>query len=64
MVSENTSLKGKLCTAQETVANSGLESKASRETINRLVSELNNEQALVSSLKREVENVKKVTNKI
>lgn len=53
-------LKGRLCTAQETLANSEMESKASRETINRLVSEVNSEQSVASKFKQELEHINRV----
>lgn len=59
-MSENTTLKGRLCTAQETLANAELESKASRETINRLVSEVNGEQSASGNIRRECEMLQKV----
>jgi len=61
LVSESTMLKGRLCTVQESLANSELESKASRETINRLVSEMNKEQSLVSKYKADVEHLERVS---
>ncbi|XP_067938606.1 coiled-coil domain-containing protein 170-like [Watersipora subatra] len=57
MVSENTMLKGRLCTLQEALSNSELESKASRETINRLVAEVNNEQSMAGKFKQELEHL-------
>ncbi|KAF6021904.1 CCDC170 [Bugula neritina] len=59
LVSESTMLKGRLCTVQESLANSELESKASRETINRLVSEMNKEQSLASKYKADVEHLER-----
>lgn len=61
MVSENTMLKGRLCTVQETLSTSELESKASRETINRLVSEVNHEQSIVSKYKQEMDHLQRVS---
>ena len=48
MVQENAMLRGKLMTLTETLKNSELETKASRETIMRLVSEVGKEQQLHS----------------
>lgn len=60
MVSENTMLKGRMCSLQEGLANSELESKASRETINRLVSEVNSEQSVASRFKQELDQLTRV----
>ena len=61
MVSENTMLKGKMCTLQETLANSELESKASRETINRLVSEVNSEQSAITNVRQQIDQLSRVS---
>lgn len=48
IVQENALLKGKLVTLNEMLTNTELESKASRETIMRLVSEVGREQKVAS----------------
>lgn len=50
---ENTSLKGQLVTLEETVNVHEMEAKASRETIMRLVSQVNREQKRAASCAEE-----------
>jgi len=64
MVSENTMLKGKLCTLEDSLSNSELESKASRETITRLVAEVNNEQSSAHRIRAEIEALARVSSEI
>lgn len=58
LVQENALLKGKLMTLSETLTNSQLESKASRETIMRLVSEMGREQKVTTRYTAEIENIR------
>ncbi|XP_025105886.1 coiled-coil domain-containing protein 170-like [Pomacea canaliculata] len=58
LVQENALLKGKLVTLNETLASTQLESKASRETIMRLVSEMNRDQKVTTKYTSEVENLR------
>ena len=60
MVHENTLLKGRLVTLGETLANMQVEGKASRETIMRLVSEMDREQKATTRYTVEMENVRMV----
>lgn len=52
---ENAMLKGKLMTVQETLNNSELETKASRETIMRLVSEMGRDQQMQTRYTNEID---------
>ena len=61
LVQENALLKGKLVTLNETLANTQLESKASRETIMRLVTEMGREQKVTTRYTAEVENLRLVS---
>lgn len=61
LVQENALLKGKLVTLNETLASTQLESKASRETIMRLVSEMNRDQKVTTKYTSEVENLRMVS---
>lgn len=54
-------LKGKLLTLNETLNNSELETKASRETIMRLVSEMGREQQNQSKYASEMDNLRSVS---
>ena len=56
-------LKGRLCTVQESLASSELEAKASRETITRLVSEVNTESSTASKYQQEIEHLRRVSKK-
>ncbi|XP_070180437.1 coiled-coil domain-containing protein 170-like isoform X2 [Littorina saxatilis] len=58
LVQENALLKGKLVTLTETLNNTQLESKASRETIMRLVSEMGRDQMVTTKYTAEVENLR------
>ncbi|KAK3093737.1 hypothetical protein FSP39_019476 [Pinctada imbricata] len=58
LVQENALLKGKIVTLHETLNNTELESKASRETIMRLVSEVGKEQKVATRFTSEVENLR------
>ncbi|XP_074661960.1 coiled-coil domain-containing protein 170-like [Tubulanus polymorphus] len=58
VIQENAMLKGKMLTLNETLSNTELESKASRETIMRLVSEVGREQKNVSQYNTEIANIK------
>nr|KAG5702124.1 hypothetical protein BaRGS_010390 [Batillaria attramentaria] len=58
LVQENALLKGKIVTLSETLTNTQLESKASRETIMRLVSEMGREQKVATRYTAEVENLR------
>lgn len=57
---ENAILKGKLVTLNETLANTELETKASRETIMRLVSEVGREQKASTATSTEIQNLRLV----
>jgi len=57
---ENAMLRGKILTLNETLNNSELETKASRETIMRLVSEMGREQSLQSRYESERETLRSV----
>ena len=61
MVQENAMLKGKLMTLTETLNNSELETKASRETIMRLVSEVGREQQMHSKYSTEFDAMRSVS---
>ena len=61
MVQENAMLKGKCMTLTETLNNSELETKASRETIMRLVSEVGKEQQMHSKYSTEFDTVRSVS---
>lgn len=56
-------LKGKLLTLKETLNNSELETKASRETIMRLVSEMGKEQHYQSRCASEIDALRSVCRK-
>ena len=58
---ENAMLKGKLLTLTETLNNSELETKASRETIMRLVSEMGKEQQTQSKYASELDHLRSVS---
>jgi hypothetical protein len=58
---ENAVLKGKLITLNETLANTELETKASRETIMRLVSEVGREQKASTQTSTEIQNLRLVS---
>lgn len=58
IVQENAMLKGKLVTLDEMLSNSEMESKASRETITRLVSEISREQKVTSHSSFELNNLR------
>ena len=60
LVQENASLKGKLLTMKEYVNNAEVETKASRETIMRLVSEAEKEQRNNSRYNVEMDNLRVV----
>ena len=60
LVQENASLKGKLLTMKEYVNNAEVETKASRETIMRLVSEAEKEQRNNSRFNVEMDNLRVV----
>lgn len=57
---ENTSLKGQLVTLEETVNVHEMEAKASRETIVRLVSQVNREQKRAASCAEERDRLQQV----
>lgn len=61
MVQENAMLKGKLVTVNEMLSNVECETKASRETIMRLVSEMGREQKISSRYTTELENLRVVS---
>ena len=61
LVQENALLKGKLVTLSETLSNTQVESKASRETIMRLVTEMGREQKVTTRYTAEVENLRLVS---
>lgn len=61
ILSENLTLKGKLATLEESLSSTELESKASRETIQRLVNELDREQKTYLSNATLVEKMKLVS---
>ncbi|KAM4695318.1 coiled-coil domain-containing protein 170 [Discoglossus pictus] len=56
---DNAGLKGRVATLEETINVHETESKASRETIMRLVSEVNREQKKASSFKQQIDNLHK-----
>ncbi|XP_053565242.1 coiled-coil domain-containing protein 170 [Bombina bombina] len=56
---ENVGLKGRIGTLEETVNVHETEAKASRETIMRLVSEVNKEQKKAASFKQQIDNLHK-----
>lgn len=58
LVQENALLKGKIVTLNETLNSTELESKASRETIMRLVSEVGKEQKVATRFTSEVDNLR------
>ena len=58
---ENAALKGKLMTMKEYVNNAEYETKASRETIMRLVSEAEREQRVSSKYNLEMDNLRVVS---
>ncbi|XP_076463456.1 coiled-coil domain-containing protein 170-like [Babylonia areolata] len=58
LVQENALLKGKLLTLSETLTNTQLEGKASRDTIMRLVSEMAREQKVATRYTAEVDNLR------
>ncbi|KAJ8045829.1 hypothetical protein HOLleu_08927 [Holothuria leucospilota] len=58
MLQENLTLKGKLATLEESLSSTELESKASRETIQRLVNEIDREQKTYMSNATQVERLK------
>ncbi|XP_022332635.2 coiled-coil domain-containing protein 170-like [Crassostrea virginica] len=58
LVQENALLKGKIVTLNETVNSTELESKASRETIMRLVSEVGKEQKVATRFTSEIDNLR------
>ena len=60
LVSENAMLKGKMSTMKEHCQSAELETKASRETIMRLVSESEREQRSANNFTRDVENCRMV----
>lgn len=60
LVQENALMKGKIVTLTETLNNTQIESKASRETIMRLVSEMGREQKVTTKYTNEVENLRLV----
>lgn len=60
LVQENALLKGKIVTLNETVNSTELESKASRETIMRLVSEVGKEQKVATRFTSEIDNLRLV----
>lgn len=60
LVQENALLKGKIVTLNETLNSTELESKASRETIMRLVSEVGKEQKVATRFTSEVDNLRLV----
>ncbi|XP_071833080.1 coiled-coil domain-containing protein 170-like [Apostichopus japonicus] len=62
ILSENLTLKGKLATLEESLSSTELESKASRETIQRLVNELDREQKTYLSNATLVEKMKLKSN--
>ena len=64
IVQENALLKGKIVTLNETLTNTQLEGKASRETIMRLVSEMGREQKVTTKYTSEIENLRMVSIKI
>uniref|UniRef100_A0A8W8I947 Coiled-coil domain-containing protein 170 n=3 Tax=Magallana gigas TaxID=29159 RepID=A0A8W8I947_MAGGI len=58
LVQENALLKGKIVTLNETLNSTQLESKASRETIMRLVSEVGKEQKVATRFTSEIDNLR------
>ncbi|KAJ8308568.1 hypothetical protein KUTeg_013442 [Tegillarca granosa] len=58
LVQENAMLKGKIVTLSETLNSTELETKASRETIMRLVSEVGKEQQIATRYTSEVDSLK------
>lgn len=60
LVQENALLKGKIITLNETLNSTQLESKASRETIMRLVSEVGKEQKVATRFTSEIDNLRLV----
>lgn len=58
LVQENALLKGKIVTLNETLNSTELESKASRETIMRLVSEVGKEQKVATRFTSEIDNLR------
>mgnify|MGYP007133555960 FL=1 len=58
---ENAMLKGKLLTLKETLTNSELETKASRETIMRLVSEMGKDQQYQSRVASDIDTLRSVS---
>nr|XP_033795896.1 coiled-coil domain-containing protein 170 isoform X2 [Geotrypetes seraphini] len=59
LLEENASLKGRIVSLEETINVHEMESKASRETIMRLVSEVNREQKKLATYTEEVETLRK-----
>ena len=57
---ENAVLKGKLVTLNETLNDTQVESKASRETVLRLVAEMGREQKIATRYTAEVESLRLV----
>ena len=60
MAQDNATLRGKIYAMKEYVSNAELESKASRETIMRLVAETEKEQHMSSKVTYEIESLKMV----
>ena len=60
LVQENALLKGKLVTMNEMLSSTELETKASRETIMRLVSEVGKEQKVTTKFTSEIDNLRMV----
>ena len=64
MMEENASLRGKIAAMKEYINNAELETKASRETIIRLVSEAEREQRTVSKYTVEFDQLRQVRNQL
>ena len=64
VIEENAVMRGKLLTLNETLAHTELETKASRETIMRLVSEVGREQKASTTHHTEIQNLRLVSKTI
>lgn len=62
LAQDNASLRGKLDAMREYLSNAELETKASRETITRLVADAEREQRTVSKYTLEMDDVRLVSN--